>query len=706
MTEPDTADLGPEKGLDADAMAARIEAILAQATLAEKVAMMSGRGFFADLKADGGRWGGRPYRAGSGIERLGVPPLFFTDGPRGVARGNSTCFPCTMARGASFDIDLERRIGEAMAIEIRAQGCTLSGAVCINLLRHPGWGRAQETYGEDPVHLGAMGAALATGLQAHNVIATVKHFALNSMENARFTIDVRIDEAALHEVYLPHFKAVIDAGVGSVMSAYNRLNGEYCGQNRTLLTDILRGEWGFTGFVHSDWVMGVYKPYGAAAGLDIENPEPLVFGDKLLAAVEAGTIEPQVIDQACRRILETQYRFACAEDPLPDYPMTLVASPAHVALAEEAALKSAVLLANDGVLPLDAARLGKVAVLGRLAAIENTGDNGSSRVRPPFVVTPLAGLSAHLGAERLLTGDESDLAAARAAAAQADVVIVVAGLTAREEGEFIPGDMTLGQTPDSSHLPGELAPRPRKGNAIGGDRRDLRLPPDQEALIAAAADSGTPVVVVLVAGSAILVEAWHDRAAAILQTFYSGMAGGTALARLLFGEVSPSGRLPFTVARAAADYPAFDPDAATVTYDHWHGYAKLARDGIVARYDFGHGLGYCRFTTRALKVRRAGDHLAASVAVTNHGAIAADHVVLLWAEAPPGTPGWPRQLAGFARASVAAGATAIVHLEVPLSRLARRNTALHRMVVPAGAWRFHIAETAAAAPTTRAEVTL
>ena len=213
------ADFAPAKGMTAAEQAALIDSILAEATLAEKVGMMSGRGFFAGYKADGGVWAARPYRAGGGIDRLGVPAFWFTDGPRGVARGNSTCFPCTMARGASFDTDLERRIGEAMSIEIRAQDCNLTGAVCVNLLRHPAWGRAQETYGEDTHHLGAMGAALGIGLQTHNVCATVKHFALNSMENARFKVDVRIDERTLHEIYLPHFRTILDAGVASVMSS-------------------------------------------------------------------------------------------------------------------------------------------------------------------------------------------------------------------------------------------------------------------------------------------------------------------------------------------------------------------------------------------------------------------------------------------------------------------------------------------------------
>jgi beta-glucosidase len=380
--------------MSASEIAEVVEQILAEATLEEKVGMMSGKGFFEQYKASNGVWGAHPYRAGGGIERLGVPAFYFTDGPRGVARGQSTCFPCSMARGASFDADLEYRIGQIMGAEARAQGCNLSGAVCCNLLRHPAWGRAQETYGEDPYHLGVMAAALGTGIQTHNVCATVKHYALNSMENARFTVDVSIDERALHEVYLPHFKHALDAGVASVMSAYNKANGEYCGQNRHLLTDILRGEWGFDGFVHSDWVMGVYHQYGASAGLDVENPEPMVFGEKLVSAVRQGHIEPQVIDTACRRILTVLYRFACAEDPLPNYPQTLVAAPDHIAVAREAAEKSAVLLRNEGILPFAEAKVQKLAVLGRLANFENTGDNGSSRVRAPYVVTPLAGLAA------------------------------------------------------------------------------------------------------------------------------------------------------------------------------------------------------------------------------------------------------------------------------------------------------------------------
>lgn len=665
----------------------RADAMIADASLAEKVGMMSGKGFFAAYAEDLGVWGARPYRAGSGIERLGIEPLYFTDGPRGVARGNSTCFPCTMARGASFDVDLERRIGEAMGIEIRAQGCTLSGAVCINLLRHPAWGRAQETYGEDQYHLGAMGAALGTGIQAHNVIATVKHFAVNSMENARFTVDVRVDERTLHEVYLPHFKACLDAGVASVMSAYNKLNGEYCGQNRALLTDILRGEWGFTGFVHSDWVMGVYATYGAAAGLDIENPEPLKWGQKLIAAVESGAIEPAVIDMACRRILSTQLRFAEAQDPLRAYPVALVACEAHVALALEAAEKSAVLLENDGVLPLKQGTT--IAVLGKLAAMTNTGDNGSSRVRAPHIVTPLDGLRNHAAVGAILTGDEDDLAASHAAAAAADVAIVVVGYTAEDEGEFIPGDLALGQAGSEASLPPEIVaarknapPRPK---AIGGDRLDLGLPQAQVDLIDAAAASGKPVVVVIVAGSAVMVEAWRHRVGAILQTFYAGMEGGTALARLLFGDVSPSGKLPFTVARDTADYPFFDRDAQSIEYGYWHGYAKFEQEGLRPRYAFGHGLSYSSFGYRALNVRLAGAQLDVSVAVTNEGETAAVEVVQCYIGFPGTVQPRPRKtLKAFARVDLAPGETRIVRMAIAVDDLRYRDPATHSWRIEPG----------------------
>ena len=679
-------DFSPRKGMTDLEIDDTIEAILAEATLEEKVAMMSGQGFFQAMAEDDRVWCARPYRAGGGIERLNVPALYFTDGPRGVAGGQSTCFPCSMARGATFDTDLEQRIGEVMGIESRVNGCTLSGAVCMNLLRHPAWGRAQETYGEDPHHLGEMGAALATGIQTHNVVATVKHFALNSMENARFKVDVRIDDRALHEVYLPHFKRAIDSGCASVMSAYNKVNGEYCGQDRFLLTDILRGEWGFDGFVHSDWVMGVYHPYGAAAGLDVENPEPIHFGQKLVAGVENGTIEPKVINRACRRILRVTYRFAASEDPLEAYERALSAGPAHTAIALEAAEKSAVLLKNDDVLPLAPGKVGTLAVLGKLAAQENTGDEGSSKVRPPYVVTALEGLeraSERFGIDEIVTADESDLDAAREAATKADAIVVVVGNTAEDEGEFIPGDIALG-----ADVPEELRSEAQR-STVGGDRDNLGLRKDQRDLIAAATSAGKPVIVVIVSGSAIMVEEWHESVGAILQTFYSGMEGGTALAKLLFGEVSPSGKLPFVVAKSPADYPFFDKDAEQITYDLWHGYTKFDREGIEPRYPFGHGLSYTTFDYRSLKTLADDKAVHAQVAVTNTGEVEAEEVAQFYVGAPgKALERQKKLLKGFARVKLKPGERRLVAVTFLRDDLRYRDPATRRWQFEPGEYRI------------------
>ena len=676
-------DFAPRPGMSEAEIDETVAAILAETTLEEKVAMMSGRGFLRQFIASGGRWGGDPYRAGGGCERLGVPALYFTDGPRGVARGHSTCFPVSMARGASFDRDLERRIGEVIGQEARAQGCTLSGAVCVNLLRHPAWGRAQETYGEDPYHVGEMGAALATGIQTHNVVATVKHFAVNSMENARFKVNVRVDERTLREVYLPHFRRVLDAGCASVMSAYNKLGGEYCGQNRNLLTHILRGEWGFDGFVHSDWLMGVYAPYGASAGLDVENPEPVRWGKRLEEAVEAGHVEPQVIDQACRRILTVTYRFASAEDPHEAYTEEMVAAPAHVALAQEAAEKSCVLLRNDGLLPLEAGTT--LAVFGRLSGAQNLGDDGSSRVRPPSVVTLADAL-----AGGTVAGDEADPDAAGRAARDAGTCVVVVGYDKDDEGEFIPADMGIGQAGLPPEFMAELAEamtnakpsdEPAPMGDRGGDRTSLRLPDDQVALVRAVTDANPRTIVLLVAGSAVLTDEWDEAAAGLMQVFYPGMRGGEAVRRLLFGEVGPSGRLPFTVAASEDDYPFFDRDADEIEYGYWHGYTKLDREGRAPRYAFGHGLSYARFAYRALKARRTRDGIEAQVTIRNEGDVPSDEIVQLYVGFPGTLAERPAKLLrGFERVTLAPGETRTVRFRVPERDLAYYDEA-------AAAWR-------------------
>ncbi|GGB61701.1 beta-glucosidase family protein [Henriciella pelagia] len=672
--------------------------IIARLTLEEKIAMMSGSGFYS-IHAESKKWGAKPYPAGGANERLGIEGLKFSDGPRGVIVGHSTCFPCSMARGATFDRKLEWQVGEAMALEARAQGVNLLGQVCVNVLRHPGWGRAQETYGEDSFHLGEMGRALSQGSQHHNVISTVKHFALNSIENTRFNLDVHVDERTLREIYLPHFRKIIESGCLSVMSAYNKVNGTYCGQNEYLLTQILRNEWGFEGFVHSDWVLGVYSPDAAEAGLDVENPEPAWFGDNLLAEVRNGNIAEAAIDTAVRRILRTLKQVTKADDPRASYPMSLVACSEHTGLARKVAEQSAVLLWNRDSLPLDERSVRRVGVFGKLATLENTGDRGSSRVNPPYVVTPLKGLTSFLGTDRVtLAGDEADPIAAGKAADAFDAAIVIVGYTAVEEGEYIPSHINLGQEDIPENLTSILdgARKRSNGQTIGGDRTDLRLPPAQVELIRQVAAANPRVIVVIVAGSAVMVEDWIDTAPAALQTFYAGMEGGNALANLLFGKVSPSGRLPFTIARDASHYPPFDTQAHDADYGYWHGYALLDRERNEPRFPFGHGLTYSSFEYGNLRAARRKDGaLNVAVTVTNTGTRPA-------IETPQLYIGWPgkaaprpvKNLRGFSRVPLAPGESAETVFTVEPRDLAWYDTDRRTWRIEAGIHTVTVARSA------------
>ena len=636
------------------------------------------------------------------VDRLGIPGFEFSDGPRGVVIGPATAFPVSMARGATWDVDLEERIGEVIGLELRAVGASLYGGVCVNVLRHPAWGRAQETYGEDPFHVGELGAALTRGVQRH-AMACLKHFACNSMENARFSVDVTVDEVALHEVFLPHFRRIVDEGVASVMSAYNAVNGEWCGQSPSLLTDVLRTEWGFDGMVIADWIFGL-RDAGAsvAAGLDVEMPYRMIRAHGLDAALAAGECDEDDIRAAVTRTMATLLRFAgVLAKPRPS--MDVLASPDHRALAREAATKSIVLLRNepvDGapVLPLDAGALSHVAVLGRLAAVRNLGDGGSSSVWAPSVVTPLDGLRAALsGTADVLHDDGSDPDRAARIASQADVAIVVVGYTKADEGEFIGGSGTrhlvdLMPPPDDPAAAAAFAasvaadtdpfqdpeadPENALGFSKGGDRSSLRLHPEDEALILAVTAANPRTVVAVVAGSAVLMGAWDHSVPAVLQSWYAGMEGGHALADVLLGRAEPSGRLPFSVPTDADHLPAFDRDATAVTYDGWHGYWKLAADGHEPAYPFGFGLAYTDFEVGPTGAAQHGDEIVATATVANIGARAGRLVLQAYACAGDR----PAKLVGFRVDDLEPGLRRVVEVRFPLSLLDRRDPDAHAWV--------------------------
>ncbi|HEX9109326.1 MAG TPA: glycoside hydrolase family 3 C-terminal domain-containing protein, partial [Longimicrobiales bacterium] len=495
-----------------------------------------------------------------------------------------TTFPVSMGRGASFDPELEERIGDVIGRELRAMGGNFFGGVCINLLRHPAWGRAQETYGEDSRHLGAMGAALTRGVQRH-VMACAKHYALNSMENARFKVDVTIGGRALREVYLPHFKACVDEGVASIMSAYNSVNGEWCGQNRELLTDILKEEMGFQGFVITDFIFGMRDSEKAAlAGQDTEMPFAMHFHRDLPGLVRSGKVPLERIDDAVLRKLRQMVRFGQGRDP-GAYAREVVGSQEHRQLALEVARKSIVLLKNEGnLLPLRNVR--RLLVVGALGDTPNTGDGGSSNTQPARVVTPLQGLRNALPGHAVDYDDGSDPLAAARRAAEADVVVAVVGYTHADEGEYIPPDMltmflpsfpepTLAERPIAESIAaGAVSPT----QSPGGDRAWLGLDSHDERLIEAVATANPRTIVAIMAGSAVVMGQWQPLVPAILMLWYPGMEGGTALADVLLGTVNPGGRLPCSFPESTVDLPYFDSDATEITYDLWHGYRKLDRD--------------------------------------------------------------------------------------------------------------------------------
>lgn len=680
---------------------ARAQDLLAQLTLDEKIRLMHGDPPFWPGLAEmfSGGYSQHSWVAGA-VPRLGIPGIRFSDGPRGVVMPGATTFPVSMARGASWDVELEERVGDVIGRELRAMGGNHFGGVCINLMRHPAWGRSQETYGEDTYHLGAFGAALTRGVQRH-VMACAKHYALNSMENARFTVDVTIDPRALHEVYLPHFKQAVDAGVASVMSAYNSVNGEWCGQNAPLLADILKEQWGFQGFVLTDFIFGMRDAKKAAlAGQDLEMPFQNLYHRYLKGLVERGEVPITRINDAALRLLRQQVRFAQGRDP-GNYSPEVVGCEAHRQLAREAAQKSIVLLKNEGnLLPLQ--NVQRLAVIGKLAGTPNTGDAGSSNTNPTYVITPLQGLRTALGeGVTIVYDDGNDPAQAAAIAQGADAVVCVVGYTRGDEGEYIAPD-SMAQLaalfPPASAEEAPIAQAMRQGATpgeeqggfgVGGDRHSLTLHPADEALIGTVVAANPRTIVAIMAGSAVITEAWRTKVAAILMLWYPGMEGGNAFADVLLGRVNPSGKLSCTFPRRAEDLPFFDKDATTITYDLWHGYRKMERDGATPAFPFGFGLSYTTFAYTNLRLAqdqlRAVDTLVATVDVTNTGNVGGEEVVQLYIAAQgSAVERAPKELKAFARVTLAPGEKGTVRLAVPVAALAYYDTAGGWVVEPVG----------------------
>ncbi|MBR2410261.1 MAG: glycoside hydrolase family 3 C-terminal domain-containing protein [Clostridia bacterium] len=545
------------------------EELVDKMSLREKVVLLAGHCKWYQSMGIGS-YNSFPYGAG-GNERLGISQMLFCDGPRGCVSGQSTCFPVSMARGATFDTQLEERVGNAIAKEIRANGGNFYGGVCINVPYNPGGGRSQETYGEDSVHIGRMASALIKGVQDESVIACIKHFAFNSMENSRFWVNITADKRTEREIYFRHFKECIDQGAAAVMSSYNRYLGHFNGANNYLLRDVLKGEWYFDGFVVSDFFFGLHNAAkGMNAGLDVEmNIRRKYTYSNIKRLLKKGKITEKQINEASVRIVRT---ILAAENARggKKYPKELIACKEHIALSREVAEKSITLIKNENsLLPLDTKKIKRIAVVGDLAKEENIGDNGSSQVHPPYIKTVL-------GAFRESYPDvKTDFIPSRAVKSkqelikQADAVIAVVGMKHSDEGEYIV--------------------------VIGGDRKQLGLKRKEPEMLNTLGSLNKNTVAVVMGGNMIRVNEWQDSINSILFAYYPGMEGGNAIADIIFGKVNPGGKLPFVIGKADSDFPEVKWQSFNQHYDYYHGYKKLLHDKKEEDFSYGHGLSYTDF---------------------------------------------------------------------------------------------------------------
>jgi beta-glucosidase len=659
------------------ANAPEAESILASMTLDEKLTVLSG---YLDYDwADG-----TAFEAAS-VERVNYPAFRMRDGARGVRgifREPSTTFPVGQARGASFDIDLEERIGRVFAAELRALRGDVVLAPTVNVLRHPAWGRAQETYGEDPVVLGELGAAFVRGVQggAQGMPACVKHYAGNNSEDNRggnndHGVDAIIDEQTLRENYVRAFQIIVEkADPACVMTAYNDVNGQSNTENTHLLADILRSSpsgpqhgFGWKGFVVSDWGSTLGPGHGALAqeaGLDIEMPDPLAFSD-------LGEENAAGIERAARRVLDVRATFgqlssAYLEAHAQPPDASISDTPSHRALAREAAEKGAVLLKNASVLPLRTEELDSIVFLGpdrivpRIRPVmepHGLGDGGSSQTHPPYVVSFMEGVSrrAQGSVTQSISVTQSNDALS---AIGKSVAIIPVTMAHADEGEGYGG----GGDRDTLTL-STIEPRHWTVQKPAAFIQEVR-----------AADPDVKIVVLLAVGSAVVMEDWIDAADAVIQTFYPGQEGGTAVARLLFGDVNFSGKLPFTVARNPADYPVFGNTEESITFEYLHGYRRIEANGVAPRFWFGYGLSYTSYEYGEPVVLcpegvDEDGQLRVEVRVTNTGRMAGDEVVQLYV-ASPATPGLlhpppPKALKAFTRVALEPGQSKQVQLSVP-----------------------------------------
>ncbi|GAA4782806.1 beta-glucosidase family protein [Microbacterium gilvum] len=604
---------------------------------------------------------GDSFWSTASVAHAGVEGAVLTDGPHGVRLQSgsadhlgindshpATAFPTAAATGSTWDPALLEEMGEALGRESRALGVDVLLGPGVNIKRSPLCGRNFEYFSEDPLLAGALGAGWVRGIQSQGVGASLKHFAANNQETERMRVSAEVDERTLREIYLPAFeRTVTDAQPATVMCSYNRINGTYASEHHWLLTEVLRDEWGYQGYVVSDWGAVSNPAAAVAAGLDLTMPAagPRHAAD-VRAALESGALDESVVDIAVSRILTVHDRLREARGETQPVDVD-----AHHALARRIAAESAVLLANEGgVLPLSPAEGGAIAVVGAFAETPRYQGAGSSHIQPTRLDTALEAIRATASREvRFAAGfrldgaeDEALRAEAVDLAAGAETVVLFLGLPDAEESE-------------------------------GFDRTHIDLPAVQRALVDAVLEVNANVVVVLSNGAVVALDGIAGRVPAILETWLGGQASGSATADILFGAVEPGGRLAETVPVRLADNPAhvnFPGTPKKVVYGEriYVGYRWYDRTEREVEYPFGFGLGYTTFALSDVAVSVADTavaHAVVEVTVTNTGARAGAEVVQVYVGDVEASVDRPvRELKGFAKVRLAAGASERVRIEL------------------------------------------
>lgn len=612
-----------------------------------------------------------------------IPSIMMTDGPHGIrkqleetdnlgmaASEPATCFPPAVGLGQTWNPELADAVGAALAVEAQAADVSLLLGPGINIKRDPRCGRNFEYFSEDPLVSGVLGAAWVNGLQRGGVGASLKHFALNNQEHDRMRVSAEVDDRTMREIYLRAFERVVrDAQPWTVMCSYNRINGVHAGQNRWLLTEVLREQWGFGGAVISDWGAVVDKVASLEAGLDLQMPGSDAGADAAVAeAAETSETVRVAVVGAASRIAVLAVRAAAAKRP-----GTVFDIPAHHALAREVAAAAIVLLKNDrGLLPL--ATSGSLAVIGRFAAEPRYQAGGSSHVIPTSVdvaldemraAAPEADISYSEGFSRAGDEDESLRSAAVSAAAAADRAVLFLGLSASDESE-------------------------------GFDRDHIDLPAAQLALLRAVLEVQPDTIVVLSHGGVVRLSDGVTAAPAILDGALLGQGGGHAIAQVLFGAVNPSGRLTETVPHKIQDTPAwlsFPGERGLARYDEgiFVGYRWYDSRELEVAFPFGHGLSYTDFAYSDLDVRADAEGIDVRLVVTNTGARAGREVVQVYTALPESDLARPvRELKGFTSVRLDAGESAAVLVRITRSDLATWDTRIDDWSVEGGTYEVQV----------------